>query len=190
MLDLYLTEPYYSAHWPAIQRLANDPAPWTSDDLRVYVLEALRLVSPAAPTLRISDAFPSISDWRYTQAIKKGDTLLLDINVASRDPVRFPDPKTIRLDRPQESYLPCADGLHGFPIRDILVAGLTAQLRVFGRLKGLKRVPGVQRRLQKKNEHGFVSFLSEAQDEWVPLPTSKWMRVAHNPLGCLILTPA
>lgn len=173
ILDLFLTEPYYSTHWPAIQKLANDPAPWTSEDLRIYVLEALRLVSPAGPTLRISDTFPSISDWRYAHAIKKGDTLLLDINVASQDPTKFPDPKAIKLDRPQDSYLPCCDGLHGFQIRDIMVAGLTAQLRVFGKLQGLKRTPDAQKRLQKKNENGYVSFVSEAQDERVPLPTSK-----------------
>ncbi|KAF1845382.1 heme peroxidase [Cucurbitaria berberidis CBS 394.84] len=184
MIDLFLTEPYYSTNWPHIEKLANDSSPYASESLCVYVREALRLVPFAAPTLRISDTFPSISDWRYTQAIKKGDTLHLNIAAASRDPEKFSDPEAIKLDRSQASYLPFVDGLHGSLIRDIIIAGLAAQLRVFGRLEGLKRAPGTQGRLLKKNENGLVSFLSEAQHEWIPLPTS--MKLHFDSLDSLL----
>lgn len=183
MMDRLLTEPYYSAHWPNIQTLANESSPSASEALRVYVRETLRLVPMAAPTLRISDAVPSISDWRYAEAIKRGDLLHLDITSACQDSEKFPDPDTIKLDRPRESYLPFIDGLHGYLVRDIIITGLTAQLRVFGRLKGLKKMPGIQRRLQKKQYHnGLVSFLSEGQDEWISLPTSKYMAVTRTTL--------
>jgi hypothetical protein len=122
----------------------------------------------------VSNTLPSITDWRYAQAIRKGDVLHLDIATASRDPTRFPNPDRIKLDRPQESYLPFADGSHGALVRDIVVTGLVAQLRVLGRLKGLRRAPGLPGQLRKKSENGIVSFLSEAQDEWVPFfPTSE-----------------
>ncbi|CAO2655876.1 Nn.00g046790.m01.CDS01 [Neocucurbitaria sp. VM-36] len=183
IMDLLLTEPYYSSHWPSIQKLANDSTPAASEALRVYVLEALRLVPPAAPTLRISDTLSSISDWRYSQAIKRGDILHLDTTTASRDPEKFPDPDAIKLDRPRDLYLPFLDGLHGVLIRDIIITGLVAHLRVFGRLQGLKKAPGEQGRLQKKKENGVVSFLSEAQDEWIPLPTS--MKVHFDNLHSL-----
>jgi hypothetical protein len=137
------------------------------------VLEALRLSPPAAPFLRISDTLPSITDWRYAQAIKKGDTLYLDIASASRDPTRFPDPDQIKLDRPLNSYLPFVDGAYGPLVREIVVPGLVAQLRVLAKLEGLKKAPGIQGRWKTKSENGIVSFLSEAQDEWVPFPTSK-----------------
>lgn len=129
--------------------------------------------------LRISDAYPNISDWRYAQAINKGDTLLLDIAAVSRDPNRFSDPNEIKLDRLQEAYLPFIDGIHGSLVRDVALSGLVAQLRVFGKLKGLRRAPGNQGRLVKRTKDGMASFLSEAQDEWVYLPTSKCILAAR-----------
>lgn len=59
-------------------------APWTFEALRIYVLEALHLLPPAAPCLRTSNSYPAISDWRYAQTVKKGDTLLLDFSIAGR----------------------------------------------------------------------------------------------------------
>ncbi|KAF2036661.1 heme peroxidase [Setomelanomma holmii] len=137
----------------------------TNEALRVYVLEALRLSPPVAPVLRVSDTLPSITDWRYAQAIKKGDILHLDVATASRDPFRFPDPNHIKLDRPQGSYLPFADGIYGPLVREIVVPGLVAQLRIFGNLKGLKEASGIQGRWKRKCEHEVVAFLNEAQDE-------------------------
>lgn len=140
----------------------------------MYVLEALRLVPSAAPCLRISDTCLGISDWRYGQAVKKGDTLLLDFSVAGRDGERFPYPSQMKLDRPLEVYqhLPFIDGLHGSLVQDIAVAGLVEQLRVFGKTTGLRRAPGAQGTLRKIRENGVVSYLSDARDEWVPLPPS------------------
>jgi hypothetical protein len=175
IMDTFLSEPYYSAHWPRIQQLSTDPAPWTTEALRTYVIEALRLSAPAAPILRASDILPSIRDWRYAQAVKKGDVLRLDIATASLDPTRFPDPDQIKLDRPRESYLPFIDGSHGQVFREVVIAGLAAQLRVFGKLKGLRKAPGLPHMMERKAENGVISFLSEAQNEWLPFPTSKLM---------------
>jgi hypothetical protein len=168
-----LSEPYCSVHWPTIQHLASDTTQSTDEVLRTYVLEALRLSSATAPFLRISDIFPSISDWRYAQAIKKGDTLLLDIATASRDLARYPDPNRIKLDRPQDSYLPFFDGPRGFLVREIVILGLVAQLRVLAELGNLRKAPDMQGTPQRKTENGIVSFLNEACDEWGPFPTSK-----------------
>jgi hypothetical protein len=99
--------------------------------------------------------------------------LLLDIATASRDPARYTDPNLIKLDRPQDLYLPFFDGLHGSLVREVVIVGLVSQLRVFARLENLRKAPGMQGTPQRKTENGIVSFLNEARDQWVPFPTSK-----------------
>ena len=145
-------------------------APWTSEALRIYVLEALRLLPPAAPCLRTSDTYPGISDWRYARAIKKGDTLLLDFAAAGRDGEKFPCPDAMRLGRPLAAYdqLPFIDGQHGALVKEIAIAGVAEQLRVFGKMNGLRRVGG----LRELRNNGVVSYLSDSQDEWISLPPS------------------
>ena len=60
-------------------------------------------------------------------------------------------------------------------VREIVVVGLVAQLRVLGKLEGLKKAKGSQGVLKRRIENGVVSFLSEARDEWVPFPMSKFI---------------
>ncbi|CAN9364660.1 unnamed protein product [Alternaria alternata] len=189
IIDLFLSEPYHSTHWPDIQKLAKDTTPANSEVLRAYVLEALRLITPATGFLRIPNTFLTTSDWRHAEGISKGDDLILDVATASRDPEIFPDPDSINLDRPQELYLPFLDGLHGSLTRPIIVAGLVTQLRIFARLEGLRKGPGTQETLRREVSEGTISFLSEAKDEWVSLPVS--MRVhydAFDPTACATLT--
>lgn len=158
--------------------MSQTNAPWTSEALRIYVLEALRLLPPAAPCLRTSNSYPAISDWRYAQAVKKGDTLLLDFSIAGRNGERFPRPNEMKLDRPLEvyDYIPFIDGLHGPLVKEIAIAGVAEQLRVFGKIDGLRRAPGAAGTLRKVRENGVVRYLSDAQNEWVPLPPSLKLR--------------
>jgi hypothetical protein len=100
---------------------------------------------------------------------------VLDVASASRDPKHFPDPNNIDLNRPQELYLPFTDGLYGALTKPIFIAGLVTQLRIFGRMEGLRKAPETQETLKREIQEGTVSYLSEAKDEWVPLPVS--MRV-------------
>jgi hypothetical protein len=71
--------------------------------------------------------------------------------------------------------LPFTDGLHDALTRLIHIARLVTQLRIFGRLEGLRRTPESQEAPKREVQEGTVSYLSEAKDEWVPLPVS--MRV-------------
>lgn len=145
----------------------------------MYVIEALRLAPRSTSVLRISDILPGITDWRYTQSIKKGDILLLDIAAASRAPDRFPSPNDIKLDRPEEAYIPFYDGPFAEVVTELVVIGLVAQLRVFAKLKGLRRAPGRQGCLRSRGDGGMISYLNEAQDEWTSLPTSKTFESAE-----------
>lgn len=173
----------YASHWLKVQQLSQSAAPWSSEALRVYVLEALRLLPPVAPCIRTSDTYPGINDWRYTQAIKKGDTLMLDFAVAGRDGQRFPSPDSIRLDRPLEIYqhLPLVEGLHGPLVKEIVVAGLAEQLRVFAKMACVRRAPVASGMLRETRESGIVSYLSDAQDAWVPLPPGLKLRFRSLP---------
>ena len=173
----------YVEHWAKIQQLSRSTAPWGSEALRVYVLETLRLLPSAAPCVRKSEIDPALNDWRDGQAIKQGDTLILDFAVAGRNGERFPHPDSLLLTRPLEVYqhLPFIEGLHDPLARDIAVAGLAEQLRVFGKMEGLRRAPGVSSTLRKVRENGVVSYLSDAQDAWVPIPPSLKLRFDSLP---------
>jgi hypothetical protein len=173
----------YVVHWAKIQQFSRSTAPWSSEALRVYVLEALRLLPSAAPCVRKLDTHSARKDWRDGQAIKKGDTLILDFAVAGRNGQRFPHPDSLLLTRPLKVYqhLPFIEGLHDPLARDIAVAGLAEQLRVFGKMEGLRRALGASGTLGKVRENGVVSYLSDAQDAWVPIPPSLKLRFDSLP---------
>jgi cytochrome P450 len=173
ILDMFISERYVE-HWAKIQQLSRSTAPWSSEALRLYVLEALRLLPSAAPCVRKSEIDPALNDWRDGQAIKKGDTLVLNFAVAGRDGEKFPHPDSLLLTRPLEVYqhLPFIERLHGPLARDIAVAGLAEQLRVFGKMGGLRRAPEAFGTLRAVRENAVVSYLSDAQDAWVPIPPS------------------
>ncbi|PVI04137.1 heme peroxidase [Periconia macrospinosa] len=143
MLDLFLQEPYRTTHWPEIQKLAIDTSPTVSPKFRQYVQEAIRLTCPVMSNLRVATQDTELDDGLTKRSIKKGDSVILDIAKASREPSVFPNPSEIKLDRP-------ADQLHllfgfGSPTNEekqMIVAGLTEQLRIFAGLKGLRRAPG------------------------------------------------
>ncbi|KAF2642870.1 fatty acid oxygenase [Massarina eburnea CBS 473.64] len=139
MLDLFLQEPYFSKHWPEIQILSSNTSPTAPEQLRRYTLEALRLTSPVSGILRIASLNVTLNDGSNTYAIKKGDSVVLDIATASRDASVFPDPAEITLDRPDECYIQCGYGSHTCMGRSITTAGLSEQLKLFGKLKALKR---------------------------------------------------
>lgn len=168
-----LTQPQYSIHWEKMQELWETPAPWAFDSLCTYVREIMRLSPPVAPVLRKSDVLPGITDWRYSQGIKKGEMLLLDVAAASRDPGWFSEPDNISLDRSRDAYLPFYDGPFATLVSEIVVIVLSAQLRIIAKLKGLRRAPGHEEGLRKKCQDGYVSYLNEARDRWLPLPFSK-----------------
>ncbi|KAG9187359.1 hypothetical protein G6011_05230 [Alternaria panax] len=153
----------FSTFAPDIQKLAKDTTPANSEVLRAYVLEALRLITPATGFLRIPNTFLTTSDWRHAEGISKGDDLILDVATASRDSKIFPDPDNINPDRPQELYLPFLDGLHGSLTRPIIIAGLVTQLRIFARLKGLRQGPGDARDLEAGGSRGCHKLLERGE---------------------------
>ncbi|CAI6324904.1 unnamed protein product [Periconia digitata] len=174
MIDLFLTEPYHSTHWPEIQKLADDNSSDASAKLHQYALEALRLTCPVISNLRLATLNTTIDDGSTTHLIKKGDLIILDTAKASQDPEKFPSPEEIRFDRPADNqYSLFGIGPHESIGNSVVVAGLTEQLRILAGLKGLRRVPGPVGQLGGRKVGAVTSFLNDERDGWDPLPKSK-----------------
>jgi hypothetical protein len=90
----------------------------------------------------------------------------------------YPRPSKMKLGRPLEvyNYIPFIDGLRGPLIKEIAIARVAEQLRVFGKLDGLRRAPGAVGTLRKVRENRVERSLSDAQNEWVTLPPSLRLR--------------
>ncbi|KAF1977554.1 heme peroxidase [Bimuria novae-zelandiae CBS 107.79] len=178
ILDFFFQEPYYSKHWPEIQSLASDSSAAVTEKLRKYVLEALRLVAPFQGTFRIATSDGTLEDGAVTRSIKREDIIFLDFKEAGRNPSKFPLPTEIHLgdllDRPEENFVHFSRSMHTYLGRYIAVAGLTEQLRLFGKLKGLRRAPGSQGTLKMRKVGAMTSYLSNGADAWESFPTRKY----------------
>ena len=75
MLDVYLSDEYYSKHWPEIQRCAWSDAPEDFEKLKGYALEANRLAPAAFGLLRKSNVDTIIDDNGTPVQIKVDDAI-------------------------------------------------------------------------------------------------------------------
>jgi cytochrome P450 len=176
MVELLLSDKYYDKHWPVIQKLAASDDPEAFEMLKKYALEAYRLNTPAFGLLRIASSATTISDGKRTVNVAEGSQVFVDFVNASRDPEKFPMPDDILLDRPEEDYLHHGYGPHACLGRRIVVTAMAAQLRVLGRLKGLKRAKGAQGEMKSTRVNGvFRVFMKEDWSDWWLFPSSKYL---------------
>lgn len=118
-----------------------------------------------------------------------GQTLFVDFISASLDPTKFPEPETVRLDRPDAAYIHHGWGPHACLGRPIVTVAGAAMLRALGRHcgGGLRRAPGAAGEMKRKLFNGaFPVFLAEDGGAWesfpvgelmVPPPFAMWERV-------------
>lgn len=94
---------------------------------------------------------------------------------ANRDPEIFPDPNTVRTDRPLESYIHYGMGPHTCLGRDASRVALTAMLKVVGRLDNLRRAPGPAGELKKiPRPGGFYIYMRADHGSFFPFPLSEF----------------
>lgn len=192
MLDVYLSDEYYSEHWPEIQRCAwsNDPADF--EKLKGYALEANRLAPAAFGLLRKANIDTVINDNGDKVPVKVGDQIYVDFISAGLDEKVFPDPKKIDPTRDRSLYIHHGYGPHSCLGRPMVEMAMAAQLKVFAKLKNLRRAPGPQGELKKtipapnptssdpKATPGNIEvFMLEDWSSWYPFPTSK--SAPHTP---------
>jgi len=88
------------------------------------------------------DPIPVDNPERKTVELKAGTRVVLDLTTASHDPASFPDPETVRLDRPLQSYIHYGFGPHRCLGMEISRVALTEIFKAIMRLHGLRRVDG------------------------------------------------
>lgn len=100
----------------ALYRISSDPALWRKmeshpDTIPGFLQETLRLESPVQAIPRFCT---KPTDVASTQ-IKAGDTILLMLSSANRDPELFADPDKFRIDRDHQRHLAFGAGVHFCP---------------------------------------------------------------------------
>ncbi|KAK5135986.1 hypothetical protein LTR08_004240 [Meristemomyces frigidus] len=197
-LDYFMTAPG-NEHWPAVQLLARDDSEEAFDTLMHYFMEASRLNGETGVFRYVSrdmtagesitDATAHTGEKKYT--FKQGDRIMVDLKAASRDPVAFPDPDSVVLTRPLDSYIHLGHGPHqclGLPMTRV---ALTTQLKVIARLENLQpalvsvgptSVPSRVKKVLKEFVPGdlavlpeswhYHAFMTEDWDMFFPFPTS------------------
>jgi len=89
------------------------------------------------------------------------------------DPVAFPDPLEVKLDRPESSYILYGWGPHHCIGEEINIVANTAILRAFARLPKLRRAPGPQGELKYIIQQEVVKvFMQEDWGSYWFFPTS------------------
>ncbi|PYI22509.1 heme peroxidase [Aspergillus japonicus CBS 114.51] len=170
-LDYYLSEEG-SVHLPEINRLAKEDTPETDDLLLRYFMEGARLRSSVALPRYV--AKPTvIEDAGKKLALKTGQLVYCNLVAASRDPVCFPEPETVRLDRDMSAYAHFGWGPHQCLGMSLCKLALTTMLKVVGRLDNLRRAPGPQGQLKKIPSHGGITiYMTADQSSFWPFPST------------------
>lgn len=115
------------------------------DRVRAYAWEALRFL-PHAPLLQRSSRGAPIGT--RTKAVPAGKVVLVGALSAMFDPAGFPNPRSFRPDRPEESYLHFGHGMHtcfGLAVNRVQIPAIVAAVVA---LPGLRRAPGAQGKLR------------------------------------------
>ena len=148
-----------------------------------------RLSTPAFGLVRAEAADETdIKDGATTVRIKKGETVFTSFISAGLDEHRFPDPKKIKLDRPEDSYIHHGWGPHACLGKPIVTVAGASMLRACARLNNFRRAKGPAGEMKSKFvNHAFKVFLAEDGSEWGPFPNCKCVsnssRCSTNPLS-------
>ena len=175
VLDFYLHEEA-APYWRDICRLAKSDTQESDDQLLRYFMEGARIRSTVG-LYRRSNKETTINDGEKHIPIKQGEVVLLDIVTASKDPIAFPDPEQVKLNRDLNSYLHFGWGPHmclGFGITKL---ALTTMLKTVAKLDNLRRAPGSQGEIKKVPGPGGVTmYMTADQSSLFPYPTTMKVR--------------
>lgn len=175
MIDFYLS-PANASHWATIQSLSAKPSPQNDAKLEKYVLEGYRLsntlallraVAPGVH-MEIETLAPGYKQW-----VKGGDVIFLSFVAACRDPLAYPNPNTIDLTRPLDSYIHYGYGPHQCLGKSLNLVYARGLLKVVSQLPGLQRVAGEEGVLHyTTTAAGLKMYLDREWKELSPLPSA------------------
>ena len=176
VLDFYL-EPRNAHHLAEIQRLAAEDTDEAWEIIRKYALEGGRLAGTFGLYRRVDADSLTIADGAKQVPLVKNDLVFVSFISASTDASAFPDPHEVRLDRPDASYMQYGDGPHECLGKHANIVGLTTMLMEFGKLRGLRRAPGLQGHLKAiEKPGGFKVYMTEDWSSFWPFPTCMKVR--------------
>ena len=137
-------------------------------------MEGIRL-NGTSGSYRQSTVSTTIDDGGRPVKVKAGDKVFCSFVGANREAQYFPEPDTVRIDRPMDTYIHYGFGPHACLGREASGTALTAMLRVVGRLDNLRRAPGPQGQLKKiPRPGGFHVYMRADHGSYFPFPTSEW----------------
>jgi len=170
VLDYYLGEG--AEHLEDLHTLAIANTPAADDKILRYFMEGARMRSTAG-LFRDAVTDITIQDGSQTIKMKKGHRLLVNIVKASMDPIAFPDPTTVKLDRDMDSYLHYGWGRHQCAGLDINKVAMTTMFKAIMKLPKLRRAPGLQGQVKKMPAaYGYTSYLTPDWSAVYPIPTT------------------
>ncbi|KAH6659111.1 linoleate diol synthase [Truncatella angustata] len=210
-------------HLPELYRLAHENTAEADDKLLHYMLEGIRLrgtvvlarqvpnmrpaqnirddvpclPNPADPTGPSPIPNPNRASSLRSYTVMPTQRAIVDLVTASHDPLAFPDPEALSLDRPLSSYLPWGAGPHKCLGDGVTRVALAAAFKVIVALPGLRRAPGPRgesKSLEFKEWRGQVGrkavegggeewtglrvYMTPDQTRFSPVPTGlrvRWM---------------
>ena len=179
MLDIYL-RPEYHHIWPQIQECAwsNDPADF--EKLKMYALEANRLAPAAFGLLRVTAVDGTVHDGVNGDIdVSVGENVYTDFMAVGMDETVFPNPTEIDITRDPNLYIHHGYGPHKCIGRPIVEIAMAAQLKVFAKLKNLRRAPGLQGELKSTfptpSPGKIEVFMKEDWSDWWPFPACEFL---------------
>jgi hypothetical protein len=186
-LDYYLGDG--AKYKPDLFKLARQNTKEADDTLLKYFMEGARLratvglyrdylptsntTSPAT-VVDTSSPSPSPSD---NISVAPGRRVLVDLILASQDPVAFPNPTEVDLTRPLDSYLHYGWGPHQCAGVDASMTAMTAMFKTVFALPGLRRAttswgesPGELKKIP--GPAGVTIYMTPDQSSFFPFPTT------------------
>ena len=172
LLDYYLSDAG-KKHLPDINRWSKIEGAEADDKLLHYAMEGIRL-NGTGGLHRQSTVSTTVNDGGRVVEVKAGDKVFCSFVGANREAEIFPEPDTVRINRPIDSYIHYGLGPHACLGGEASRTALTAMLRVVGQLENLRRAPGAQGQLKKIARPGGYSVYMRADHGcYFPFPTSE-----------------
>ncbi|KAI5272604.1 hypothetical protein E4T47_04176 [Aureobasidium subglaciale] len=173
---------------PLLHELAIQDTPEAEEKIMRYFLEFSRLHCETGVYRTVAKEM-IIEDMDRRVKLNVGDTVALNFRSASRDADIFPEPETIKLDRPIDSYIHLGQGPHQCLGQPMTLVAMGAILKTLCKLPNLRPAPvwpGPVDKVKKvvkdfsalapdvefKPEWEYHCYLLEDWDQYFPFPAS------------------
>ncbi|KAK2798076.1 hypothetical protein FQN51_007895 [Onygenales sp. PD_10] len=156
VLEFMIAVPENEEHLDTFRTLTQESTDRADNDLRRLVLEMQRLTAGHV-TMRVATEHGKFGDQSY----QPGDQIIAYFAAACKDPEVYPDPLTIKLDRPLESYIAFSDGPHQCFGRELALTYLVNFLKRVAVLKNIRPALGEMGTLKRFVRNGIPYYLTE-----------------------------